>query len=90
MRARLVRFYGFSNDEVKSMDGSEAFQYWQAITPLEAGETLLSLQLFKFEHMKKGHRRKFESRLHRDCQIKSKQLTTKELVANLARKLDGR
>jgi len=67
------------------MSASRAFEYWQAITPLEAKEVLLDLQIVKYPHLKKGARKKFERGLNRQSKIgeNKRVLTTNEIYAQL-------
>lgn len=69
------------------MSAAKAFQYWQAITPLEASEILNLINVEKFTHMKKGARRKWENSLRKRSMsselAKKKVWTTDEIVKQL-------
>jgi len=88
IRARLVRFYGFSDKELDVMRADKAFNYWHAINHLEAIEFLNELQLIKYSNLqKKSDRLSFENKLKRQTEVNrnKKALTTNEIIKELMR-----
>lgn len=69
------------------MPASRAHEYWLAITPLEAKEVLLDLQVIKYPHLEKNKRMKFENSLRKQSESgrEKKILTTKEIFEELKR-----
>ncbi len=65
------------------MAGERVFQYWKAMTPLEADDIWWQLQIQKFTHLKKGPQRKFENSISKQrtnvVMQKQKVLTTGEM-----------
>lgn len=81
----MIRFYGMSKSEVESMTLDEFSMYWEAITILEAQESLLNMNVAAYPMMKKEEAKKF----HKDVFIKAfpgnkermkRRLTTAELA----------
>lgn len=67
MRARLVRYYGFSDLEISNMPADRVDRYWLAIDVLEARETLLKLKISDYRIMKKHARERFVSEMQRQA-----------------------
>lgn len=57
-----MRFFRMSLREVQDLDGAEFDLLWQAITPLEAQETLLGFRIALFPHLK-NPQSKFDEKL---------------------------
>jgi hypothetical protein len=59
IRAKLVRFYKFSHDEIVSMPYKNAMEYYKAIEILESQELLKDLKAHDWAHrLKDDDRRK--------------------------------
>jgi hypothetical protein len=59
-----VRFYGLTPDEVWALPAEDEEMLWQAITVVEAQETLVQLQVASYAHMKPDDQRKLHRKLH--------------------------
>ena len=85
--AKVARFYGFSHNEIESMDAVIFSQYSHAIEPIEAKEILVALKISDFPKLKDQER----TRLHREFYKKAnplhlsgrKVLTTRELAKKI-------
>lgn len=94
MRAKMVHFYGFSDQEVDKLSISKFVDYWNAITPIEAQKILMDINVSSFSSFKKADRRKFLNEIKKLAYSTIKRgkdvsLTTKEIALRLARKLQG-
>lgn len=88
MMAKLAWFYGWSPLEVAELDGSEAEEYYLAITQIEAQQTLLALNVQDWPNMKPDKRQKWHRAIHKLAYpaTHKKQVTT----ADLARLISGK
>lgn len=81
----MIRFYGLSKVEVDSLTVDEFTALWEAITILEAQETLLNMNIaaypmLKKEDAKKFHRSIYEKAYPRNWERAKRSLTTAELA----------
>jgi len=92
LKARVARFYGWTDDYMNSMDASTFEEYVLAMESLEARESMSMISNISYPEMKKSSQQK----LARDLRIQSKknidmprrELTEKDLQA-MARRLNG-
>ena len=77
----MARFYGISPIEAGRMPIDEFEDYYQAITILEARETLKDLRVSDWPHQSKDDRKQFHRELHKMAfpDVKSKPMTLDEL-----------
>lgn len=75
-RAKLVRFYNLSDEEVGRMPPERVDKYWRAITILEARETLIQLGVVRYPMLKKEARAKYENELYKKAFPENKRYTT--------------
>ena len=65
MKARLAWFYGWAPESLNQMDLQEGYSYYEAITQIEAQQTLLELRIQDWPFMKKESRNRWHRKLHR-------------------------
>lgn len=63
LRARLARFYGWTDREIGRMSYARCRQYLMSIESLRAEEKLHMLGVSSFPHMKREQARQFEKKL---------------------------
>lgn len=75
---------------IDNLDLATAYEYWNAIDVLEAGEVLLEFTTNDYPHLNDKSRKdlfkKFESKLKPVRKSEGKKLTNKELMELLARR----
>jgi hypothetical protein len=90
MKAKLARFYGWSPDQIDSLDVQSANLYWQCIDQLEAGEVILSFTIHDYPNLTQDKRealfKRFEKRMNPVRKSEGKKLTNKELMQILSRR----
>lgn len=69
MRAKMARFYGWTDREISKLSLPKFMDYWIAITPLEANEAMLASKVSAYPHMEKMKRIKFFQELKRSAKI---------------------
>ena len=60
-----MRFYGMSLKEIGELTNEENEMLWQAVTQIEAQETLVSMKVVSFPNMKKEDIEKTHRSIHR-------------------------
>ena len=90
-KARLARFYGWTDREIGRLQHSVALSYFESIELLKAEETLVSLNVSGYPHAKKAFRQKFEKSLkatiRRFSRKKGKPQSTEDLYHHMLRTL---
>ena len=61
----MARFYSWKDTDIESLPASVFQDYWLAITPIEAQEALLGIQVATYPDMRKEDRRKTYRSLQR-------------------------
>lgn len=85
MVARLMQFYGSSYQDTVNLPAHVFEKLWQAITVIEARDTLRLLKIADWPNLKSGDREKYFSEIKRQALLsKAKRMPTNE---ELARKL---
>lgn len=65
MQARLAWFYKWSPQVIKDMPLDEAYDFFEAISVIEAQQTLLELRVSDWPYMKKDARSRWHRSLHK-------------------------
>lgn len=80
----MAYFYGWTHDQLMSLDVDSFEIYWQAITTIEAQEMLKTFTCFDWPNIKKGSREKLHRQLYRQAYPASfkeaKQVSNSELA----------
>ena len=86
----MCRFYGWSDDYVESLDVNTFYDYWNAVTVIEARERLVDLNVAMMPHVDQKARDKFYNGLEKQAypvkKSKGKKLSNKELADILSRR----
>ena len=95
MKAKMARFYGWTDFVLCNMGVSKFMEYWNAITPIEAQETLLKFTISDYPQLKQTKR----AEIHNDMQRQIRDMiktedngpakSNKDLAKILAEKLCG-
>jgi len=74
MKAKVARFYGWTDYYISSLGVGVFMEYWNAITPIEAQETILKFKVVDFPHLKSSQRKE----IHKDISSKISGMIKKE------------
>lgn len=83
-KARLVRFYGLSLEDVDDLTNEEFVNLWEAITPIEATEVFLSVHANSINKMKSSDRQRAIQELQDKMRLKETEVLKVESFADLA------
>lgn len=90
-KARLARFYGWTDREIGSMSMTKAKEYMNCVTMIEAQEALNLLPVYVYPYMKKGREKEFLKNLYKQSKINlitnKVQSTTADIYQHLIRTL---
>lgn len=91
-KAKIARFYGFSNNEIEDLYADELQDYWLAIDAIQAEEIISSINISSFPYMKKQDREKSFNDLNKKAQSiiereNGAELSTEEAASLLARRM---
>ena len=65
MRARLARFYGWSDSEISELTYTDFIRYHKVMKNIKAEENLNDMSIFSYPHMKKSQAREFFKKVKR-------------------------
>ncbi len=90
MKAKVARFYGFSDSEIRNMLYSDFQDYVRAIPILKAEESLSEIMIVSYPHSKKEFQQKVHKQLHRQAnpdvwENKKKVLTLEDVARMIGR-----
>jgi hypothetical protein len=64
----MAHFYGFSDHDMESMLGETFQDYWLAVEPIEAGNSLRSINISVYKSLKKQDRDRMFNELNKKTQ----------------------
>lgn len=86
----MCRFYGWTDDYVESLSIHTFIEYWQAITVIEARNTLINFNVSMMPHVDDKTRSKFYKELEKQAypvrKSEGKKLSNKELIELLTKR----
>ena len=94
MCAKLAHFYGWTPDIIDNIDEDTAYKYWEAITVIEAQDTMIQMRIADYPMMKTHQRRDFHRSMVKKAYPKTfdpdrKPLTTEQLAERLGAMING-
>lgn len=94
MCAKLARFYGWTPDVIDKLDSITCVTYWEAITVIDAQETLINMRVADHPTLKSSARTKFHRSIIKRAYPKTfdpneKQISTTEFAERLGVILNG-
>lgn len=91
LKARLARFYGWTDGVIDNMSYAKCQEYILCIEPIGAIEALSGLGVSAYPHMKTAHAKKYvrdlKERTKSNVQREHKQMNTEDMYHHLLRTL---
>ena len=88
LKAKLARFYGWTDSEIDGLEYSKAVKYFESITTIEAQELIALKPIISYPHLKDTARGKVDKRMHEMAfPRKDEYLKSEDVAKQLARML---
>lgn len=83
MQARLAWFYGWTDKDISELTLDRAFMYYEAMTQIQAQDTLVNMNVIAYPHMKQKERSKFHSEINKRAYPQEKKTITAKDMARI-------